>query len=224
MRTIAPVRADAFSLRRWVGWVTAGEGIGFLIPLTGLAAVTLAGAAPILGWAIVTLCGAGEGAMLGFAQSHALRGTRAEVPRRQWIGVTATAATLAWSLGMLPSTLVDLDVHIDMAHPVTWLVVGAGGVVLLASIPTAQYLVLTRVVPWAWRWIPLNMCAWLIGLMFTFLPTPFVDEGTSAVVLTMSFAVAGVCMAATVATIVGLGLSRLTSTSAGVPAHYFGNA
>ena len=80
---------------------------------------------------------------------------------------------------------------------------------LLATIPVAQWTVLRQRLPRAWRWIPLNMGAWCIGLVFTFLPSPFVDEATPATVMALTFAVAGVCMAATVAVLTGIGLERM---------------
>ena len=115
----------------------------------------------------------------------------------------------AWGIGMLPSTLSDLGVGIDWGSPLTWTIVGVAGLVLLATIPVAQWTVLRERLPRAWRWIPLNMGAWCIGLVFTFLPSPFVDEDTPAAVMALAFAVAGVCMAATVAMVTGFGLVRM---------------
>jgi hypothetical protein len=65
-------------------------------------------------------------------------------------------------------------------------------------------------VPRAWRWIPLNMAAWAVGLVFTFLPSPFIDELTPPAVLVAQYAVAGVLMALTVALVTGWGLRRMT--------------
>lgn len=196
-------------LRRWVGLVTLCESLGFLVPVAGLAVAVLLGLPAGAAWLLAVCCGAGEGAMLGFGQSTAMRGSAAEVDRRRWIVATASAAALAWGIGMAPSTLSDLGVGIDWTSPLTWTVVGVAGLVLLATIPVAQWAVLRERLPRAWRWIPLNMGAWCIGLVFTFLPSPFVDESTSAAVMALAFAVAGVCMAATVAAITGFGLVRM---------------
>lgn len=193
------------------------EGLGFLIPVSGLA---LAGALGLDGWAawaLLVVCGAGEGALLGLGQSLALRGSSAEVPIGRWVAVTAGAASVAWSIGMLPPTLADIGAPPDWAAPGTWIVAGAAGLVLLASIPLAQWPVLAQSVRRAWRWVPLNMAAWLVGLVFTFLPSPFVDESTSAGVVFLFFAMGGVLMALTVAIITGWGLRRMVSAT-GKPA------
>lgn len=157
----------------------------------------------------------GEGALLGLAQALALRGTRVAVPSRRWVLVTALAAGLAWSIGMLPSTLSDTGTTIDVSRPATWVLLGAGAMTLLLSIPTAQWTVLRDVLEGAWRWIPLNALAWMLGLAFTLLPSPFVDESTAAGVTATLFATGGVAMALTVAVVTGLGLRRLVRVGAG---------
>ncbi len=190
--------------------MVAGESAGFLVPVTGFALAAILGLQGWPAWALLVVMGAGEGALLGLGQSLALRGSSAAVPIGRWIGATAVAASVAWSIGMLPTTLADLGVAIDWGAPVTWVVAGSAGLVLLATIPGAQWPVLAGSVPHAWRWIPLNMVAWLIGIVFTFLPSPFIDESTPAGVVFSLFAVGGVLMATTVAVITGLGLRRMT--------------
>ncbi|WP_413617249.1 hypothetical protein QBL07_006095 [Gordonia rubripertincta] len=77
---------------------------------------------------------------------------------------------------------------------------------LLISIPSAQYVVLRNRIPHAWQWIPVNVVAWTVGLVFTFLPGPFIDESTPGATMAVAFALAGICMAATVAVVTGLWL------------------
>ena len=73
----------------------------------------------------------------------------------------------------------------------------------------AQYVVLRdHVRPSAW-WIPINMAAWLVGIVWTLLPSPWVDQSTSTGALIFIYGIAGLCMAATVAVITGLGMIRL---------------
>ncbi len=193
-----------FSIGRWVGLVTAAESVGFLIPASALALTTIVDFPPWAAWITVVVFGAGEGALLGLGQALALRPTVLAVPVLRWVAATAVAASFAWSLGMLPSTLDDSGVDVDFGHPMVWVVMGVGGIALLLSIPTAQYLVLRGRVSGAAWWIPVNVAAWSVGLMFTFLPSPFVDETTPGWVMAVAFAGAGVCMAATVATVTGL--------------------
>ncbi|WP_448006415.1 hypothetical protein [Agromyces bauzanensis] len=202
--------AAAPRLGRWVALMVAGESVGFLVPVTGFALAAALGLRGWSAWALLVVMGAGEGALLGLGQSLALRGTSAAVRVGRWVAATAVAASVAWSIGMLPPTFADLGIEIDWSTPVTWVVVGVAGLVLLATIPVAQWPVLAGSVPRAWRWIPLNMVAWLVGLVFTFLPSPFVDESTPGWITFTLFGVGGVLMATTVAVITGLGLRRMT--------------
>jgi hypothetical protein len=203
---------------RWVRYVVLGESLGFLLPVSGFALSAAFGLEGWSTWALLVLFGAGEGALLGLSQSLALLETSAEVPVGRWVGATAVAASVAWSIGMLPSTLGDVGVAIDWGAPLTWVIVGVAGLVLLATIPLAQWPFLVGRLPRAWRWVPLNMVAWLAGLVFTLLPSRFVDESTPAVVMFVLFAIAGVLMATTVAFITGWGLWRMVTAPARPPA------
>ncbi|MCK8616097.1 hypothetical protein [Gordonia sp. C13] len=196
----------AFSMPRWVGAVTMAESAGFLIPVAGFAISAITGLPVGWAWLLMVVCGAGEGALLGVGQAVALRGTSWQVPSARWVPATAVGAMIAWSLGMAPSSLVDLGVDIDLGNPLTWVVAGAGAVALLISIPSAQYVVLRNRIPHAWQWIPVNVVAWTVGLVFTFLPGPFIDESTPGATMAVAFALAGICMAATVAVVTGLWL------------------
>jgi len=215
MEAIARDPRAAPRLGRWVGFTVLGESLGFLIPVTGFALAATLGLDGWAGWALLVVFGAGEGALLGVGQSIGLRGSSAAVPIGRWVAATAVAASLAWSIGMLPTTLSDLGVAIDWASPATWAVVAPAGLVLLATIPLLQWPVLARAgVPRAWRWVPLNMGAWLVGLVFTFLPSPFVDEASPAALVFALFAIGGVLMASTVALLTGLGLRRMLRADA----------
>lgn len=205
--TVPP--AAAFRLGRWVGFVVAGESVGFLIPASGFAIAYYAGLAPWPAYVLHVVLGLGEGALLGLAQALALRGTPGEVPVRRWVGVTALAASAAWAIGMLPTTLFDSGVTLDPANPLTWAAVGVGAVAILLTIPVAQWSVLRDVVHRAWHWIPINAAAWLVGLSFTLLPSPFVDETTPPAVLAVAFGLGGVAMATTVAVGTGVGMRRM---------------
>jgi hypothetical protein len=69
--------------------------------------------------------------------------------------------------------------------------------------------VLRRHLDGAWRWIPINMLAWSLGLLWTLAPSPFIDQRTTVSVLVISYAIAGIGMAATMALISGVGMRRL---------------
>jgi hypothetical protein len=100
---------------------------------------------------------------------------------------------------MLPSTLGDLDRSVG-----TVVLVGIGGLILLSSLPVAQYFVLRDHIRRAVLWIPINMVAWLLGITWTLLPSPWVDQSTPNGTLILIYGIAGICMAATVALITGV--------------------
>jgi hypothetical protein len=191
------------ALVRWIVAVTIGEALGFAV--AAVVAVIAASLSLPDPWRYVVLVGAGavEGAALGASQ---LVGMSAHRPHaRAWIGATALGAAVAWSIGMLPSTLA---LSLDTAPGIVMLVVGA--IVLLASIPVAQWLVI-RQRAHSSRWIPVNMGAWTVAILWTFAPSPLVDESTSLAVLIAVYAVAGLLMAATVAALTAATATRLFS-------------
>ena len=189
--------ADAF-LRRWFVSVTLAEAAGFAIPATALGILALLAAPAGVVYPSMVLAGACEGCLLGFGQSVGFGPTG---PRARWILATTAGAAVAWSIGMLPSTLGG----IDFASPGVLVLVAALGSALLLSIPTLQWLVLRRLVPYRRTafWIPVNAGAWAVGLLWTFAPSPFIDETTPVPVLFAVYPLAGLLMAATVAVLTG---------------------
>jgi hypothetical protein len=201
---LAVARPATSRLLRWALVVTLGETVGFAVPAAVGAGVTVAGwgSLPIL--IAMVLAGAVEGAVLGTAQAECLHGWGVLPARRRWIAATSVGAAVAWSLGMLPSTLGGLNWTVA-----TVVLVGIGGLILLSSLPLAQYFVLRDHVRRALLWIPINVVAWLLGITWTLVPSPWVDQSTPTGTLILIYGVAGLCMAATVAVITGLGITRL---------------
>ena len=77
-----------------------------------------------------------------------------------------------------------------------------GAVLLLASIPVAQWLVLRGTGRRdAAAWAPVTMGAWVIALLWTAAPSPFVDESSPFALVLGLYVVAGLLMAVTVAVI-----------------------
>jgi hypothetical protein len=171
--------------------VTSGEAVGFAF----VAAVALIAVGSSLNdpWRYLVLVGAGavEGATLGAAQLAGMGAHRPNPPR--WIAATALGATVAWAIGLLPSTL-----GVPLAMPLGVALIVVGATALLASIPVLQWLVIRRRTR-SKRWIPVNMAAWAIAILWTFAPSPIVDESTGVVVLLAVYTFAGLLMAATVA-------------------------
>jgi hypothetical protein len=190
-------------LVRWVLVVTLGEAVGFTVPAAVSVAVTGASWGPLPTLVAIVLAGTVEGAMLGAAQADCLYRWRVLPVRRWWIVATSVGAAVAWSLGMLPSTF---DLRWTAA---TAVVAGVGGLMLLTSLPLAQYFVLRDHAKRAALWIPINIAAWLLGIAWTLAPSPVVDESTPAGALILIYGIAGLCMAATVAIVTGVGMIRL---------------
>lgn len=197
-------RSGRRRLWHWVLLTTLGETFGFLVPGLVGAAVTSADWPAAPQFTALVAAGAVEGSLLGAAQAQCLYGWGVLPVRRPWVFATSLGAVVAWSLGLLPSTLGGLS-----WSPGTAVLVVLGGLLLLLSIPLAQYCVLRRLVRRGWRWIPINMVAWLLGISWTLAPSPLIDQTTALVTLVVVYAVAGLCMAGTVAMITGLGLTRL---------------
>jgi hypothetical protein len=139
---------------------------------------------------------------------------QASIGRRTAVGATAGAASIAWGIGMLPSTLTDLGVSIDFGQPAVWVLIVLGGVLILISIPVAQLVTLRNEVDRAWRWVPVNVVAWLVGMTFTFLPGPFIDECSPMPLMVVCFVVAGLAMALTVAIVTGYWMQKFLAERA----------
>lgn len=194
-------------LRRWIASVTLAEAAGFAIPATVGGILSLIAAPAGVVYPAMILAGMCEGVVLGFGQSI---GLGPAIPRTPWILATAAGAAVAWSLGMLPSSLGGLD----FGSP--WMIGAAAvlGSALLLSIPTLQWLVLRGKGLRAALWIPVNVAAWAAGLLWTLAPSPFIDEATPAPALFGVYLLAGLLMAATVAVLTGSAARRIVSAVA----------
>ncbi|HJV97691.1 MAG TPA: hypothetical protein VJ617_01130 [Arthrobacter sp.] len=201
------VDKDRF-LRRWIVCVTLAEAAGFAIPAVAGGILSLLAAPAGVVYPAMVVAGACEGAVLGFGQSL---GFRSAVPRSRWMLATAAGAAVAWSIGMLPSSLGG----IDFASPWAIVLTAVLGCLLLLSIPTLQWSVLRRHGLRTAFWIPVNAGAWAAGILWTLAPSPFIDETTPAPALFGVYLLAGLLMAATVAVLTGFAARRIASDTAG---------
>ena len=175
---------------RWILAVSIGEATGFAVA-AGVAVLTIvAGIDDPVRLVLVIAAGALEGTALAIGQYAGMRADRP--PAGWWIAATAVAAAFAWTLGMLPSTL-----GVDLSSPGTLVLLAFGAVLLLVSIPLAQWLVLAR--PGTARWVPVNAGAWLVSILWTFAPSPFIDERSPVPLVVALYVTAGVLMAVTFA-------------------------
>lgn len=179
--------------RRWIVRVTIAEAAGFAVAAGVGASLAVTAAPTAIAYPAAVLAGAVEGLALGAGQYSAMRGGRPG--RAAWLGATAGAAAVAWALGMLPSTI-----GVDLESPTTWVLLALGAVLLLASIPVAQWLVLRAAGRRdAGAWVPVTMGAWALAILWTAAPSPFIDERSPLALVVVLYVIAGVLMAVTVA-------------------------
>lgn len=198
--------------RAWFWVVTVAETFGFAVAAAVGALTVDAGAAVV----VLSLLAAGavEGATLGWGQATVLRHALPGLNRRRWVAATAGAAALAYLIGLVPSTFAQ-----SMS---AWPPVLFGGVVallgccLLASIGTAQWLILRRHVDRAWRWIAATAAAWAVGLgVFLGFAMPLWRPGQPLALIVAIGVVGGLLMAATTSAITGFTLRRILPETEG---------
>lgn len=178
-----------------------GEGAG-LLPALAVAAVAIAAGTAV------------EGLTVGTTQWLVLRRPLPGITWATWAGATAAGAGIAWTLGMLPSTLLSLNQEAGQAPAaepsalVVYALAFGMGLVLGPVLGFAQWLVLRRHVAGAGLWMPANALAWACGMVLIFVGVSAVFDrgGPSGIV----FAILCLAMAgAVVGGIHGLALVRL---------------
>jgi hypothetical protein len=165
---------------RWVGANSLAELVGLgatfaldILILTQVAAIGTA-LASLVGIVLLAATGAIEGAVVGVLQWSVLRRPFPAIARRAWVTATVIGAVIAWFLGSLPSTLMDMgSQQTDAAAQeppflVIMLLAAGMGLVLGAVLATPQYRVLSKAVQGAWIWIPANCLAWALGMPVIF--------------------------------------------------------
>ncbi len=196
---------DAGWWRAWTRWATAGEFAGFAVPaVTGalVGGVNGTGVA-----AALVAAGAAEGALLGAAQARVLERRLPAFDRPRWILATSCAAALAWAIGLIPMLTNGFQ---NLATVVVIPVAVLLGVILLASIGTAQWLVLRVQLPHSMVWIFSTAGAWTAGLTaFLVVAMPLWHPGQAPALIAAIGALGGLVMAFTVAALTGWAFVRV---------------
>lgn len=166
----------------WLRWVGANA----LAELLGLGATFGVGVflftrmgepqglAAIGGLLLMTATGLIEGTVVALLQWSVLRRPFPEVSRRAWLVATLIGVLVAWFLGSLPATMIDMSGNAADAsaqEPETWLMLtmaAAMGLVLGVVLALPQWSVLRREVGKAWVWLPANSAAWALGMPIIF--------------------------------------------------------
>jgi hypothetical protein len=212
--------------RLWGRWVAANAaseaaGLGLTLALTGLVIARLEAlgglAAVLVAFAAAVASGVIEATAVGLAQHWAMAPWFPGLKRRAWWLATLAGALLAYVLGYLPSTIINLMQAGDMtgapvAEPsqgVVLLLAAGMGLVTGAILSFAQMRALRPWVDGAGRWVPANMLAWALGLplVFVAIDLAFVQPAPWASVLVV---LVGLLLTGTVVGAVhGLALVRL---------------
>jgi hypothetical protein len=197
----------------WLQWVIANavsETVGLGTTLL-IGAFLLVNAEPPIGAlpaaALGVLAGTViEGSIVGTAQWLVLRRPLEKMRWRTWVLATALGACVAWTLGMIPSTLLFTGADSgaaapgEMSDPMIYTLAAAMGIALGAILGAAQWLALRRHLPKAGWWIPANALAWMLGMVVVFLGTSFIPaEGITvpvALILLLFVVAAGAVVGA----------------------------
>lgn len=167
---------------RWTGANALAEmfGLGLTFAITGwfFSSQENSGTAAgiLLAFAVAVLSGTVEATIVGFAQWWAMHPWFPSIKRFSWWLATLVGALIAYVLGYLPSTLMDMGAASSSpqtvaAEPPQWIVLllAAGmGAVGGAVLSFAQWMVLRGKVQRAGLWIPANMLAWTFGMPVIF--------------------------------------------------------
>ena len=185
-------------------WIAVDRRVEARIGTVGMVVAVIIGSALI------------EGMAVGYGQWAVLRGPLPLLRARAWIGATILGAFVAWTLGMVPTTVINMSMEAtadasppEIAEWMVYLLAALMGLVLGPILGTPQWMALRHWVDKAIWWIPANALAWAGGMVAIFAGMNFVpfDGPTWAIVLPvlLVLAVAG----AVVGAIHGLVLVRL---------------
>ncbi len=177
--------------RLWTRWVLANA----LAELLGLGASSLLWIAfffgmeeqlGIVGSAVVVVVGSTllEGTAVGLLQWRVLRRALPQLRSQVWWGATAAGAFVAWSLGMVPSTLISMSSAgttaappAEMSDALMYTLAAVMGLVLGPVLGLPQWWVLRPHLKFAWLWIPANAIAWAWGMIIIFTVMGLVPAG-----------------------------------------------
>lgn len=220
-RSFYPTDKNA-SLSIWVRWVVANAGaeliglgtsallwIAMLTWMDATLGILLSALLVVIGSTIL------EGAAVGYGQWLVLRRLIPELRWQSWLVATAIGAFIAWTLGMIPSTLMNLAESssatasaggVDMGIGVMLLLAVGMGLVLGPILAWPQWLVLRRYLDRAIWWIPANALAWAAGMAIIFAASSSVSEGSLTWVIVATVLVSLMIAGAAVGAIHGLAL------------------
>jgi len=166
---------------RWVGANAIGElfGLGATLAVGGYLISQLEIQSKIgfvlVSFLIAVVSGTIEATVIGLAQWWAMHPWLPMLTRRAWWQATLVGAWLAYILGYLPSTIMNMGEQqasqAPAAEPPQWIILllaGGLGLVAGAMLSFAQWLAMRKHLSRAGWWLPANMLAWLAGMPVIF--------------------------------------------------------
>jgi hypothetical protein len=209
--------------RQWVAVNSLAEliGLGSTFAVGVLIFVLLEESTTLLGTIamilLMTSSGAIEGFVVGLAQWLVLRRSFHQISQRSWILATLIGALVAWFLGSLPSSFLNLDAPETTAaaqepETLTILLLAAlMGLFLGVVLGFPQWRVLRRFVDGAWIWLPANSLAWALGMPIIFAAVDLAQKPGSTIIGILIFAISLLITGAVVGAVHGLAMVRLAN-------------
>ena len=188
----------------WSRWVIAnlvGELLGLgLVGVIGYTVIYAFGEPESVGYVLsftvlVIGLGALEGAIVGAAQAIVLRRRLPQL--RTWVAATMAGAVVAWTLGMLPGTLMSLvgsdpsATPSEMSDTLQVILTIPLGLLAGAILGFPQWLILKRYISLAGWWVVANALAWACGMPLVFVvASAGSTEGVLSAVVTATIGLA----------------------------------
>ena len=178
----------------WLQWLAANA-LGELLGLGTVAVIGFlmtskfeksVGRGATISFALLMIVlGAFEGAVIGLAQWLVLRRIVNRLSSRSWVVASLIGAVMAWTLGMLPSSLMNLtsqgeSTSPDLSEVPIILLASFMGVILGIILALPQWIVLRKYVVHAGWWFGANSVAWAFGMPLVFSVAGTVPEGAAA--------------------------------------------
>lgn len=170
-----------------------------------------------------------EGVLLGACQTWALRAALPRLEAVAWIRATALGAGLAWTVGMVPSTVIGLLTLGTPAAPaappaepsagIEFLLAAGLGAILGPFLGMPQGSVLRRHGGQRGRWVVANVAAWAVGMPIVFATMSTLPPDPSAPRLIATIATGTLATGLVVGAIHGRVLQGMLARMSTQPAH-----
>lgn len=157
---------------------------------------------PVLQFFGLAFMGLVQGALIGFGQAVALRGTVMEVPLKPWVYASTLGAGALWILGQIPGYFVSINFG-NVFIAIGSLIVALA---FLAFFGFVQWRVLRHRVKQAWRWIIITVYSWMAGLLIFIIGGFLIRNVSNIVIVVVAFTAFGTIAVIAVSVLSGFGM------------------